>query len=107
MKVSFSNEFYTLCKKLEVDYDNIKQIVALDSRVGFSHLSVPGPDGKKGFGGSCFPKDINAIINVFNVYKLNPLILTSVWQRNILLDRQERDWEKLKGRAVISDEKKI
>ena len=34
-----------------------------DGRVGDSHLNVPGPDGKSGFGGSCFPKDINAFMS--------------------------------------------
>ena len=34
-----------------------------DDRIGHSHTKVPGFDGKKGFGGSCFPKDTNAIWN--------------------------------------------
>ena len=35
-----------------------------DQRIGDSHLNVPGPDGKLGFGGSCFPKDINAFMSM-------------------------------------------
>ena len=38
-------------------------MLSYDDRLGKSHWSVPGPDGNLGFGGSCFPKDINALIN--------------------------------------------
>ena len=58
-------------------------------------LSVPGPDGKLGFGGSCFPKDIQAIINFAEKHgvKLNTLI--GAWETNLDV-RPEKDWEKLK-----------
>ena len=70
-----------------------------DERIGKTHLSVPGPDGKLGYGGSCFPKDVNALIHFCNTIGLSPLVLESVWKKNIEV-RPEKDWEKLKGRAV-------
>ena len=42
------------------DYDSIIKAIGTDSRIGFSHTQVPGPDNKIGFGGACFPKDTQA-----------------------------------------------
>jgi len=74
--------------------------VVRDGRIGHSHLSVPGPDGKLGFGGSCFPKDIQAIINFAKNLNLNLNTLEGAWKTNLSV-RPEKDWEKLKGRSVI------
>lgn len=71
--------------------------------MGHSHWLVPGPDGKFGFGGSCFPKDINSLINTFKEKNIDSFILNASWQRNITKDRPEKDWEGLKGRAVSND----
>ena len=64
-KVSFANEIHTLCRKLEIDYDKVVEHAIHDKRLGKSHWQVPGPDGFNGFGGSCFPKDLNAILYMF------------------------------------------
>lgn len=61
-KVIFANEFKKLCDKVDVDYGRIAEVAALDKRLGRTHWRVPGPDGKLGFGGSCFPKDAAALI---------------------------------------------
>lgn len=100
-KVSFANEIYSLCEKLEVNYPAMLKALLLDERIGNSHLQVPGPDGKRGFGGSCLPKDIAALIKIFKNQGIDSPILDSVWKRNTEIDRKEKDWEKLKGRAVI------
>ena len=70
-----------------------------DKRIATTHLSVPGPDGKDGFGGSCFPKDLNALINFAKINKITPSVLGGVWEKNLDV-RPEKDWEQLKGRAV-------
>ena len=57
-KVSFANEIYKLCEKLDLDYDKIIEMATLDPRLGDSHWGVPGPDGDFGYGGHCFPKDL-------------------------------------------------
>lgn len=61
-KVIFANEFKILCDKVGVDYSRIAEVAALDKRLGHTHWRVPGPDGKLGFGGSCFPKDTAALL---------------------------------------------
>jgi len=83
-----------------VNYNNVTKIALTDKRIGESHFQVPGPDGLKGFGGSCFPKDLNAILYMFQQNDLKSYILESVWRRNIENDRTSQDWKKLVGRAV-------
>jgi UDPglucose 6-dehydrogenase len=102
-KVSFANEISSFCSKLNIDYERIIDIAKLDHRLGSSHWKVPGPDGKKGYGGSCFPKDIASLINQFENNKIESIILKSSFNRNNNIDRPDKDWQKLKGRSV-SDE---
>lgn len=101
-KVSFFNEIAELCKELEVDYDDVIYTVLLDKRIGKSHYKVPGPDGKRGFGGTCFPKDLNALVYQIKNIGLDPIILQSVLDRN-KHDRPALDVElvKKKGRAIV------
>jgi UDPglucose 6-dehydrogenase len=61
-KVVFANEMKLLCDKAGIDYNNVSRIARTDRRLGHSHWQVPGPDGKLGYGGSCFPKDTNALV---------------------------------------------
>lgn len=60
-KVWFFNEIYEICTKFDVDYNTVRDHLELDSRIGMSHTSVPGPDGKHGYGGLCFKKDMKAL----------------------------------------------
>ena len=99
-KVSFANEIKMICDKIDVDYDKVVEYSLYDKRLGNSHWSVPGPDGKLGFGGSCFPKDINALIYFAKEKGLDLDLLQSVWETNLKV-RPEKDWEDLKGRAVV------
>ena len=62
-KVVFFNELYQLCKKADIDYDIIRLLVQEDERIGTSHMNVPGEHGL-GYGGSCFPKDVEAFISM-------------------------------------------
>jgi len=102
-KVSFANEIYEICERLGVDYDKVTEYATYDNRLGNSHWSVPGPDGKLGFGGSCFPKDINALISVAkNKLDLYPNTLIGAWSTNLEV-RPEQDWKELKGRAVTDE----
>ena len=99
-KVSFMNEFKILANKLGVDWETAVWGFASDHRLGDSHLDVPGPDGKLGFGGTCFPKDINAIIDVANNKEVDMKVLKAAWETNLKV-RPEKDWEQLKGKAVV------
>ena len=102
-KVSIMNEFYRLAKKIGVDWNNALYGFVTDHRIGDSHLNVPGPDGKLGFGGACFPKDINAFISFAKQNKINMNILEAAWKTNLEV-RPEKDWENLKGRAVSDND---
>ncbi len=101
-KVSFANEMKNICDSLELDFDEVVKIATLDKRLGMSHWKVPGHDKKLGFGGSCLPKDINAIIYLCNKLDVDVNLLETVWNNN-LANRPNKDWEQLKGRAVSDD----
>lgn len=103
-KVSFANEMKQVCDKLNIDFDKVVEYALYDERIGKSHLSVPGPDGSLGFGGHCFPKDLNAIRFVAQDLGIKPTVLTAVWEKNLEVRPQaERDWENMIGRAVSKD----
>ena len=102
-KVSFANEMKMMCDKLDIDYDKVIEYAIYDQRLGESHWSVPGPDGKYGFGGSCFPKDINAIIHKAHELGVDIKTIKSAWETNLNV-RPEKDWELLEGRAVTKKE---
>ena len=99
VKVSFANEMYELCNKLEIDYDKVVEYATIDQRLGQSHWSVPGHDGDFGFGGHCFPKDLSAIIRLTYELGTNNFVLSSAETTNDEV-RTVRDWEQMKGRAV-------
>lgn len=99
-KVSLANEIKQICDALSVDYDKVVEYATKDKRLGSSHWAVPGPDGHYGFGLTCFPKDLNALISRAKELSVSPTVMQAVWQKNLEV-RPERDWEKMKGRAVI------
>ena len=98
-KVSFMNEMYQIAEKIDANWDEAVSGFVSDGRIGHSHLGVPGHDGKFGFGGSCFPKDIQAIINFADDLGLSLDTLKGAWKTNLKV-RPEKDWEKLEGRAI-------
>lgn len=101
-KVSVANEIKQVCDRLDVDYDKVVEYATKDKRLGASHWSVPGPDKRPGFGGSCFPKDLNAFITLARSLDVTPHALIGAWETNLKV-RPERDWEQLKGRAVTDE----
>ncbi len=99
-KVSFANEIYQICDKLRIDYDKVVEYATLDDRLGKTHWQVPGPDGDFGFGGHCFPKDLSALIHLALNLDTETNVLTAAEETNDVV-RVNRDWEKMKGRAVL------
>ena len=95
-KVSFMNEMRQAANKLSVDWNQVMNGFVSDGRIGNSHLDVPGHDGSLGFGGKCFPKDINAFINLFESIGIDPTVMKAAWDKNLEV-RQNHDWEKIKG----------
>lgn len=117
VKVSFANEIAQICESLDkdgynIDYDKVVEYAKFDKRLGDSHWSVPGPvpthDGRyvRGFGGHCFPKDINALISVAQNQGIDPTVMKAAWSKNLEIRQEvDRDWEHQVGRAVSKKNK--
>ena len=86
-------------KRLTYQYERIwntvKDIILLDDRIG-RNITVPGLDGDFGFGGKCFPKDLDALIHLAKEKKYNPLLLEEVWDLNKRVRKDKRWLEKIK-----------
>lgn len=93
-KISYFNFIYDLCQKLNIDFDNVRDMILADGRIGRSHANVPGWDGQRGYSGSCFPKDVNAFINFAKSVGVDPKLLSASWDQN-LEDRPSKDWEQI------------
>jgi len=66
LKTSFFNQIADICDKTGMDFDIVRHILSQDQRIGKDHTLVPGPDGLRGWGGACFPKDTAAFIQWTN-----------------------------------------
>jgi UDPglucose 6-dehydrogenase len=100
-KVSFCNEIYEFCEKMGINYENMRKVAANDDRILHSHTTVPGHDGRKGFGGTCFPKDTASLKHEMIKNGMKPYIMEAIIERNEKVDRPEKDWVHDKGRAVV------
>jgi UDPglucose 6-dehydrogenase len=117
VKVSFANEVAQICEALDkdghnIDYDKVVEYAKVDCRLGNTHWSVPGPvpthDGRyvRGFGGHCFPKDINALMSVARQHGIDPKVMQAAWDKNLEVRApDDRDWERQVGRAVSKKNK--
>ncbi len=76
-KISFMNEIANLCERMGVDVENVRQGIGSDSRIGYSFI-YPGA----GYGGSCFPKDVKALIRMAKDHDFEPKVLNAVEARN-------------------------
>ena len=81
-KVAYFNKIYDLCQQGGMNYNNVRKGVVADSRIGKSHTQVPGIDNDRGFGGTCFPKDLNSLITQFEERGINCDMLKEVWLYN-------------------------
>jgi UDPglucose 6-dehydrogenase len=82
VKVIFMNEIKQLCDKISVDYNNVKDSIRLDSRIGSTHLDVPGYDALFGYGGSCFPKDMSALLKFSEKNNSELLLIKTAMLKN-------------------------
>jgi UDPglucose 6-dehydrogenase len=76
-KISFSNEIGNVCKKLGIDVYEVMKGVGLDPRIGPLFLNAGA-----GYGGSCFPKDVSALITLAGKVGEDPILLKSVVEVN-------------------------
>ncbi|MDO8460441.1 MAG: hypothetical protein Q7S74_04990 [Nanoarchaeota archaeon] len=100
LQIAGANEIYNICEALGINYDIIKNAALSDKRIG-RNLDVPGPDGQKGFGGKCFPKDLNALIYLARKHGYRPHFLEEAWSLNERV-RTKKDWLDIPG-AVSSN----
>ena len=64
-KVAWANQFADVCEKIRVPYDVVCEATKTQGGLGLGHLAVPGPDGKRGFSGTCFPKDTLSLVTEY------------------------------------------
>ena len=70
MKITFFNQLYDVCQENDISFVEVMKGITMSDRVGKEHTKVPGFDGKRGYGGACFPKDIHAITSLYEGFTL-------------------------------------
>lgn len=80
-KVIFCNEIFDICEKLGISYNRAREIWIADPRIGSSHTFVY--KNKRGYGGSCLPKDISSIVNQAKTVGIEPKLLEAVINKNM------------------------
>jgi UDPglucose 6-dehydrogenase len=81
IKITFFNEIYDLCEKMNVDYQKLKELFSLDSRVGEYGITVPGDHGR-GYHGVCIPKEVRSMIKLQEKLGLSSELMSCVNKRN-------------------------
>jgi len=100
-KISFMNEMALMCEKYDVDVENVRRGIGSDSRIGYSFI-YPGA----GYGGSCFPKDVRALVSMAEAEGVDAHIFSAVEKRNqeqksVLLSKiMDRFGDDLTGRKI-------
>lgn len=82
LKVTFCNEFYDIARNFGVDYNKLREAWTLDPRIGRSHTFVYKDE--RGYGGSCLPKDVSAIIYQAKKSGLDTTLIDAVREKNKL-----------------------
>jgi UDP-glucose 6-dehydrogenase len=82
VKVTIMNLLYQLCGKYNIDFNEFKEVLKVDSRLGHTHFDVPGPDGQFGFGGKCFPKDSKLLLNFLKSNDIDSSLFQSILNIN-------------------------
>jgi UDPglucose 6-dehydrogenase len=76
-KISFINEIANICESVGADVNHVRTGIGSDRRIGYQFI-YPGC----GYGGSCFPKDVQALVNIANDHGYNPELISSVERVN-------------------------
>jgi UDPglucose 6-dehydrogenase len=100
-KISFINEMANLCERMSGDINDVRRGIGHDSRIGFAFL-FPGV----GYGGSCFPKDVRALVKMAEEHGVEPRLLQSIddvneAQKRVMIAKIEQHFGgKLRGKSV-------
>ena len=97
-KVSIMNEYKLLCDKIGANWEDAVHGFISDGRIGDSHLNVPGHDGKLGYGGTCFPKDVSSFLVFSEKLNIELNTIKGGWKTNLSV-RPEKEWENNLGRS--------
>ena len=90
VKIQFFTELYLLCDKLNVDYNNIKNLMLGNNWINPMHTTIPGPDGQLSYGVLCFPKDTNALNELMKKNNSpNEVINAVIQERNTMRDDKD------------------
>jgi len=81
-KIIFFTQVYNLCKKLNMDYEELRKCITTDPRIHENGTFIPGPDGQLGFGGKCFPKDTQYLLDLIDNQLLKVVIKENNELRN-------------------------
>ena len=100
-KISFINEIANICESVGADVNQVRIGIGSDKRIGYQFI-YPGC----GYGGSCFPKDIQALVHIANNHGYNPKLISSVEsvnkaQKKVLFSKLTKQLgEDLKGKTI-------
>jgi len=108
-KVIFFNELHQVFEKLDVtdQWESIINIISRDSRIGSSHMDVPGHDGRKGFGGACFPKDSIALVKYSEDIGINMTGLKTTIKTNNKIRSKYKSLDSRESEQNVSFDDKI
>ena len=95
-KVSLMNEFHQIAQKAGINWEDSMDGLMSSGWVNPMHTMVPGPDGHLGYGGKCFPKDVQAFNDYCKTIGVEPKIQQAAWEKNLEI-REDRNWEKISG----------
>tara|TARA_E500000318_G_C3553550_1_gene210055 strand:+ start:853 stop:1677 length:825 start_codon:yes stop_codon:yes gene_type:complete len=82
VKIAFMNEMKQICDQAEGNWEELVEGFIKEGRVFPEHLDVPGHDGKLGFGGRCFPKDLSAMVEYSKQNNIDPKIMQAATDKN-------------------------
>jgi UDPglucose 6-dehydrogenase len=95
-KLMLFNELSSLCRALDCDWGRVHAAIMGDGRIAHTHTQVPGPDGRPGFGGACFPKDLSALLSFAAEAEVEVPVFQAVFAENLAI-RGDYDWARRKG----------
>lgn len=98
-KVMWFNQFQDIVKASGGIYSNVIEAITKDPRIGGSHTAVPGPDGRFGFGGACFPKDTAALISEYPDFTILREVVRS---NNAIRSQYELDPREAEQKVVFT-----
>ena len=82
LKVTYMNSIFDISQSMGADYLKITEVLSQHPWMGTHHFQVPGPDGHRGFGGPCLPKDTQALTDKYNVELLSKVLeLNNIYRK--------------------------